>query len=274
MPTSSCCLPQEEPGATVAAGRSVPLSRCCKTAHPEGSPYLRATDPEDDGLSLALGSALPPAKSLLCEILNGAGAALVSSRPSAPKLNPSRYCQSGPDEYLPPSLPVHNPNHLKGLRAVATFEAFKGAIVLLAGFGLLAFIGKDAQHLAEKFVHRTHLNPAHRYPEIFLRAMSHVTDTHLLMLAGLALLYAIVRFIEAYGLWHARRWAEWFAALSGGVYVPIEIYEVWQKVTWVRVSVLTINLAIVAYMFWLLTESRRLRRLEEKAAAEIDQIQD
>ena len=169
---------------------------------------------------------------------------------------------------------MNNPTHLKGLRAVASFEAFKGAVVLLAGFGLLTFIGRDAQRLAEQFVHRTHLNPAHRYPEIFLRAMSHVTDTHLWLLAGFAALYATVRFVEAYGLWHARRWAEWFAALSGGVYVPIEIYEVWQRVTWVRVTVLTVNIAIVAYMFWLLTEARRVRCLEEKSQAEIEAIQD
>ena len=89
-----------------------------------------------------------------------------------------------------------------------------------------------------------------------------------------AAFYAALRFIEAYGLWRARRWAEWFAALSGAVYVPIEIYEVWQRLTWVRLTVLTVNLAIVAYMFWLLTETRRARRLETKSSAQIEEIQD
>jgi uncharacterized membrane protein (DUF2068 family) len=79
------------------------------------------------------------------------------------------------------------------------------------------------------------------------------------LLAGFAALYAAVRFAEAYGLWHEKIWAEWFAALSGGIYVPIEVYEVWQRITWIRVSALVINLGIVAYMIWLLTESRRLR---------------
>ncbi|MCZ7627423.1 MAG: DUF2127 domain-containing protein [Candidatus Methylomirabilis sp.] len=37
--------------------------------------------------------------------------------------------------------------------------------------------------------------------------------------------YASVRFVEAYGLWLERRWAEWFAAVSGGIYIPFEIYE-------------------------------------------------
>jgi uncharacterized membrane protein (DUF2068 family) len=169
---------------------------------------------------------------------------------------------------------VPPPSHQKGLHLIAAFEAFKGAVVLLAGFGLLTFIGKDAERLAEQFVHRTHLNPAHHYPQIFLRAMSHVTDAHLWLLAGLAALYAALRFVEAYGLWRGRRWAEWFAALSGGIYVPLEVYELVQRVTWVRVTAFLMNVAIVSYMLWLLSESRRLRRAEEKTRAAADLTQD
>jgi uncharacterized membrane protein (DUF2068 family) len=78
-----------------------------------------------------------------------------------------------------------------------------------------------------------------------------------------------VRFAEAYGLWHERRWAEWLAAISGGVYVPIEIFELAHKITWIRVGALALNLVVVAYMVWLLTESRR-RHAAALAAAEAE----
>jgi len=39
-------------------------------------------------------------------------------------------------------------------------------------------------------------------------------------LALAAMLYAAVRFAEAYGLWHGRSWAEWFAILTGGYIFP------------------------------------------------------
>ena len=155
--------------------------------------------------------------------------------------------------------------HQRGLRAVAIFEAFKGAIVLIAGFGLLSFIGRDTEQIAAQIVHRLHFNPAHHYPQIFLEAAAKINNTRLLLLAALALGYTIVRFVEAYGLWHERRWAEWFAALSGSIYVPIEIYEVIHRVTWVRVTALTLNVAVVAYMVWLLTENQR-RAAAAKAA--------
>ena len=44
-----------------------------------------------------------------------------------------------------------------GLRAVAAFEAVKGAIVLIAGFGLARLIDTDLQQAAENLVDRLHL---------------------------------------------------------------------------------------------------------------------
>lgn len=153
--------------------------------------------------------------------------------------------------------------HNKGLRVVAMFEALKGAVVLIAGFGLLSFLGRDAEDLAEQLVLRAHLNPAHHYPQIFIQAMASVTDSRLRFLAGLAALYSLVRFVEAYGLWRQRRWAEWLAAFSGGIYVPVELYEVLFHFSWLKLVTLTLNLAIVWYMIALLTENLRHQRAKE-----------
>ncbi len=147
----------------------------------------------------------------------------------------------------------------KAIRPIALFEAFKGAVVLIAGFGLLSFLGRDNEEFAEQIIRHLQLNPAKHYPQIFITAMSRLNDAHLLALAGFAALYALVRFAEAYGLWHERRWAEWLAALSGGIYIPIEIYELLYRANWLKVAALIINLTVVAYMVWLLTENRRRR---------------
>lgn len=131
---------------------------------------------------------------------------------------------------------------------MAAFEALKGGLVLLAGFGFLALVHQDVQAVAERLVERSHLNPASRYPRIFLQAAGAFTDARLWLLAAGAGAYALVRFVEAYGLWRGRRWAEWFAALSGGIYVPIEVWELAHGVTWPKVAALVVNAAIVAFM--------------------------
>ncbi len=67
----------------------------------------------------------------------------------------------------------------------------------------------------------------------------------------LVLLAAVSRLAEAYGLWRARPWGEWIALVSGAVYLPFEIYKVASRVTILHVTILLINLAIVAFMFYL-----------------------
>jgi uncharacterized membrane protein (DUF2068 family) len=136
----------------------------------------------------------------------------------------------------------------KGERLVAVFEAAKGVLVLLVGFGLLTVVDQDVQTVAEELVRTLHLNPARHLPRIFLEAAERAGDTRLWLLAAFALGYAFLRLAESYGLWYGRRWAEWVAVASGSLYVPLEIYAIWHRASWVKVSTLVVNIAIVAYI--------------------------
>jgi len=143
------------------------------------------------------------------------------------------------------------------VRSVAIFEATKGAVVLLAGFGVLSLLHHDIRVAAAALVGRLHLNPTHRFESSFIEAASRVTDTGLWLMASIGFLYALFRFLEAYGLWSGRRWAEWLAVVSGGLYLPLEIYELIQRYTWVRVSALVVNLVVVGMMTVVLVKDKK-----------------
>ena len=147
--------------------------------------------------------------------------------------------------------------HARGLRVVAVFEALKGALVLGAGFGLLSLLHHDLQALAERLVRHSHLDPARHYPRIFIEAASQTNDSRLRSLAALAFLYAAMRLIESYGLWHLKVWAEWFAIIAGSLFLPVEVYEMFRRATWMRGLVLLTNLTIVAYLVHVRLWSRR-----------------
>ena len=134
------------------------------------------------------------------------------------------------------------------LRGVAIFEAAKGLLVLLGGIGLFELIHYNVQHMAEQIIAHTHLNPANGYPRIFLDLASKITDGKLFVLAFFALAYALIRLAEAYGLWFERRWAQWLGAISGGIYVPIEIYELFHQASTMKFVALVVNLAIVIFL--------------------------
>jgi len=101
---------------------------------------------------------------------------------------------------------VKKKEHLtSGVRIVSLFEGAKGLLVLLAGVGLLEFIHKDLHLVAEQIVRELHLNPARHYPRIFIEAVNHLTDGRLWAMAFSALLYSVVRLVEAIGLWLQRQ---------------------------------------------------------------------
>lgn len=136
----------------------------------------------------------------------------------------------------------------RGVRLIALFEAFKGGLVLVVGLGLLSLVHRDIETLAMDLMRYLQIDPTRHYPQAVLAAASHVDAARLYLLAALAFGYALLRFVEAWGLWHMRTWGEWLAILSGGIYLPFELYEVFQEVTWLRVGVLLVNAAVVAYL--------------------------
>jgi uncharacterized membrane protein (DUF2068 family) len=82
---------------------------------------------------------------------------------------------------------------------------------------------------------------------------------------GIALLaYAALEGIEAVGLWFAKRWAEYLTFLSTVVLLPLEVYEIVEKGTPLKVIGFLINVAVVVYLLL----RKRLFGLRGGAAAE------
>lgn len=156
------------------------------------------------------------------------------------------------------------------VRAIAAFEALKGLLALALGFGIMASLDESLSEAAQELVFGLHLNPAGRLPDMFLDAISNVHRGQVWIVISSAVIYAIARFVEAYGLWNKRRWAAWISALSGALYLPFEAYELWQGITWFRVVATLANVAILAYMALLLWQSQRVQGADQQRSDLID----
>jgi uncharacterized membrane protein (DUF2068 family) len=150
-------------------------------------------------------------------------------------------------------------HHSATIRGIALFEAAKGAVVFLAGFGFVTLVHHDVARLAGLAIGRLHLDPTRTYPHIFLEAAARTTDARLMTYAALAATYGVFRLLEAYGLWNERRWAEWLAAVSAGIYIPFELWHLAHHTTWIAAATLALNAAIVAVMVRTLLRRSRLR---------------
>jgi uncharacterized membrane protein (DUF2068 family) len=148
-----------------------------------------------------------------------------------------------------------------GLRAVATFEALKGAAVLILGIMLLVF-HTHVQDLTENLLYHLHVDFDRRFGHMLLDAASTINSARRWTIGAAVGSYASVRFIEAWGLWNQRVWAEWFALLSGALYLPWEFLKLVERVDWDRVAVLAINLIIIGYMLFIRIREVRSGRLD------------
>jgi len=147
----------------------------------------------------------------------------------------------------------------KGLRTVAVFEAVKGSLVLLLAGGVLDLVHNNAANVAERLIEVLHVNPDGRLSKLFVKLPNHATEGTLWVLALGTLVYAAVRWIEAYGLWRELEWAQWFALLSTALYLPPELYWLLRRPSWFRGGVLATNALILLFMVSLRVKATRRR---------------
>ncbi len=76
------------------------------------------------------------------------------------------------------------------------------------------------------------------------------SPTHLIVLALIFLALAAVEATEAVGLWWNMRWAEYLTFVATCLFIPYEIYELFLKVSVLKVLALVLNVLVAAYLLW------------------------
>lgn len=151
-----------------------------------------------------------------------------------------------------------------GLRGIALLEAAKGLLAVMVAVWLVSLLHKDIQNVAEHLLRVLHkifrLHPDGHLARAIIRGARRVTRGNLDLWIGGTILYSLVRFVEAGGLWLEKQWAEWFALISGCLYLPIEIFELAHRATPIKWAIFATNLLIVAYLAWLLRDLHNDRK--------------
>ncbi len=148
------------------------------------------------------------------------------------------------------------------LLTIAVFEAVKGVAAIAASLGLLSLAHKDVRRIAYALIGHFHLDPEAHYPQLLIETANWIATSNFYSLLAVAVLYAVIRLVEAYGLWKDRAWAEWLAALSGSLYLPLEVNHLIAHTTTINACVLIGNLAVVIFMVFRLKKRRHEAEFE------------
>ncbi|KIZ19252.1 DUF2127 domain-containing protein [Streptomyces natalensis] len=143
------------------------------------------------------------------------------------------------------------------LRFLAVERAVRGVFIVLAAFGVWQFSNrKDAvRRFFDEYI--AVLRPVARHFNYDLdhspvvgtiqKTFGYQHST-LMLVAGALLAYALIEIVEGVGLWRAKRWAEYLTVVATAAFLPLEIYELTEKVSWLKIATLVINVLAVLYI--------------------------
>jgi uncharacterized membrane protein (DUF2068 family) len=62
------------------------------------------------------------------------------------------------------------------------------------------------------------------------------------------LAYAAMFLVEGIGLLFLKHWAEWMTVITTSALIPIEIYEIIHRPTWLKAAAMLINIVLAVYL--------------------------
>jgi uncharacterized membrane protein (DUF2068 family) len=145
------------------------------------------------------------------------------------------------------------------MRFFAVERAIRGLIVLAAAYGVWRFshhrasvqkIFEEDLPLLRPLAGKVGWDLDHSKIVMAIRHVLELKAATLTWVAVGLLVYAVVELIEAVGLWMLKRWGEYFAVIATSFGLPIEIYELTERITVVRVGAFIVNVALIVYIVY------------------------
>ncbi len=136
----------------------------------------------------------------------------------------------------------------KGLHAVAFTLAALAIVALEVKLPGLKHSATEVRQLVDGALDSAGRNPAR---QVLSKGADRVLglDVHeLKVLLAISSTYAVVEAVEAVGLWKDQRWAEYVTAVATAGFLPLEIYELSERITVLRIGALVVNVAVLVWL--------------------------
>jgi uncharacterized membrane protein (DUF2068 family) len=166
---------------------------------------------------------------------------------------------SGPADQAPIVLRGRALKDATILRILAVERFGRGLLLLALAYGVVYFEDAKtsiratfdkaipaAKPLADVFNYDLDASPT-------VDRIRHLLDSsqHTLTLVSIGLVgYGVLQLVEGTGLWLLKRWGEYVAVIGTSVFLPLEVYELTDRITVLKVLALLVNLVAVFYLVW------------------------
>lgn len=143
------------------------------------------------------------------------------------------------------------------LRALAIERWVRGIVLALLGVAVFKLKSTQVslQDLFEKdlkaldpFFRQIHFQVSDSTTITSVEKVLHAKSSTLNLIAIALILYGALQIVEGIGLWSLKRWGEYVAVVGTTLFIPLEVYELTEKISWLKIAVLVVNLVAVLYL--------------------------
>ncbi len=147
--------------------------------------------------------------------------------------------------------------HNTGLVLIAAYKFLLALFFIGIGVGAMRLLHKDIDDVLTRIASDLRFNPESRFVNFVLDKASLLNDPMLRRIGLAAFCYAALGIIEGIGLYLEKAWAEYLTLIITASFLPFEIHELVRKLTWIRVSLLVINILVLLYLLKVIVDSAK-----------------
>jgi uncharacterized membrane protein (DUF2068 family) len=135
-----------------------------------------------------------------------------------------------------------------GIWLIVVFKVLKGLILLVVGVGALSLLHDDVAAQVTRWLEVFRVDPNNHFIHTLIRKLWAVDDKKLEAISAGTFFYAALVSAEGIGLALRKKWAEYFTIFVTTSLIPLEIYELVQKFSFMKILMIAVNVAVVVYL--------------------------
>lgn len=154
---------------------------------------------------------------------------------------------------------AHSP-HDKWIMAIGVFKLLEATLFILLGIGAIRLLHKDLIDVTEHFILALRFDPEGRFVNLILDKVALIDPHRLKQISAAVFCIAGLHIVEGTGLVMEKAWAEYVTLILTASFLPFEFFEIVRHLTWIKVALTTINVAVLIYLLYYVKGRMRERR--------------
>lgn len=134
--------------------------------------------------------------------------------------------------------------------AIGGLKLLEAALFVLVGVGVLRLLHKDVVDEVWRFLMALRFDPEGRFVSAVLDKVALISPVRLKEISAAAFARAGLDVLEGVGLIRRKIWAEFVTVGISALFLPIEFVALAHHLTWAKVGITVVNVAVVLYLIF------------------------